>query len=314
MDHFAVLAGIGVIDFRGLDVIRGIDPIESLGVKRFFVGIIFDLVVRRPLHGDIPIAIAKHAGDQAALGCLRVSLPFRRAHQLVFPARISRRADDLCDVFAGAVVQLLELRINRGEKLARAVAHDQDIVGAGGALACAVVELFRAGNQVVLHLAGVILADQLDVRIVLFHQAVVRRLRAAIGVDIVHLRVPGPYFGADQRRFHGRRSRFRERRRFDVGHDCFFQVRQSGFRWNEGLCNARRGNPAAAHRGAKTEEKNSPDNQKQNNFRSRLQPVPRWGCRDFIVKHGDLPSAYSLPDQIAVIVLLVRRGSRRLVR
>jgi len=55
------------------------------------------------------------SSDQATLGCLRVSLPFWWTHQLVFSAGISRRADDLCDVFTSAVVQLLELRIDGGK-------------------------------------------------------------------------------------------------------------------------------------------------------------------------------------------------------
>src|SRR5437762_10582895 len=49
-------------------------------------------------------------------------------HQLVFSARISRRADDLREVFTSAVVQLLELRIDSGKKLAGAVAHNQDVI------------------------------------------------------------------------------------------------------------------------------------------------------------------------------------------
>ena len=314
VNHFAVFAGIGVIDFRGLDVVRRIHPIESFGVPRLFVRIVLDLVVCGPLHGDIPIAVAKDSRDQSALGRLGVRLPFGRTHQLVFPARVPRRADDLCRVFTGAVVQLLKLRIDCGKKLARAIAHDQYVVRTGGTLTCAIVKLFGTGNQVVLHLAGVILADQFHVGIVFFHQAVARRLRTAIGVDIVHLCVPGPYFGAYQRRFDGGRSRFRERRWFDVGHHCFLQVRQSGFRRNERFGNARRRNPAAAHRRAETEEKDCPDNQQQNNLRSRLQPVPcRW-CGDFVVKHGDPSSACSSLDQIAVVVFLVRGRSRRLVQ
>ena len=59
MHDFAVFASICVIDFRGLDVVRRVDPIQSIGVVSFFVRIILDLVVCCPLHGDIPVAVAK---------------------------------------------------------------------------------------------------------------------------------------------------------------------------------------------------------------------------------------------------------------
>ena len=159
MYHFAVFAGIRVVDFRGLDVVRRIDPIESVGVPCFFVWIVLDLVVRGPLHGDIPIAVAKHSSNQAALGGLCVRLPFRWAHQFVFTAGVSGGADDLRDIFASTVVELFKLGIDGGEKLAGAVTHNKNVVCAGGTLACAVVELLGAGNQIVLHLASVILTD-----------------------------------------------------------------------------------------------------------------------------------------------------------
>src|SRR5437879_11480010 len=53
MHYFVVFASICVIDFRGLDVVRRVDPIQSIGVVSFFVRIILDLVVCCPLHGDI---------------------------------------------------------------------------------------------------------------------------------------------------------------------------------------------------------------------------------------------------------------------
>jgi hypothetical protein len=55
---FAVFAGVGVVDFRGFDVVGRIDPIHCVGVVGFFIGIVLDLIVGGPLHGDIPIAIA----------------------------------------------------------------------------------------------------------------------------------------------------------------------------------------------------------------------------------------------------------------
>jgi len=88
VDHFAVFAGIGVIDFSGLDVIRGIDPIERpRGSYVFFVRIIFDLVVRGPTswrYSNRPVAKARRR-PRPPLGCLRVRLPFRLGPSACLP-------------------------------------------------------------------------------------------------------------------------------------------------------------------------------------------------------------------------------------
>src|SRR5258708_17201771 len=147
----------------------------------------------------------------------------------------------------------------------------------------------------------------------LLHQTVASRVRTAIGVDIVHLGVPGPNFSANERSFHRRRRRFRKRRGFDVGDNRFPQIWQSGFRGNECLGDARRWNASATNRSAETKEENCADDQEQNDLCARLQPVPRWWCRNFVVKHLNYSSAYELLDQVAVIVFLVCRYGRGLV-
>src|SRR5580692_100250 len=147
----------------------------------------------------------------------------------------------------------------------------------------------------------------------LLHQTVASRVRTAIGVDIVHLGVPSPNFSANERSLYRRGTCFRKRRGFDVGDDRFLQVRQSGLRGNECLGDARRGNPPTANRSAETEEENCAYDQEQNDLCARLQPMPRWWCRDFIVKHLNFSSTYELLNQIAVIVFLIRGYSRGLV-
>src|SRR5437867_2511355 len=84
--HLAVFAGVGVVDFRRLQIVGGIHPVQSIRVPGLFIGIVLDLVVGRPLHGDVPVAVTQDAGDQRALGGLGIALPLRRAHQFIFAA------------------------------------------------------------------------------------------------------------------------------------------------------------------------------------------------------------------------------------
>src|SRR5258708_7310447 len=109
---------------------------------------------------------------------------------------------------------------------------------------------------------------------------------SAVRVDEAHLRVPGPDLRANQRRFHrGQRPR-RIGRGIDIGHLSFPQIGQRGLIRDDGFRDARRRNPAVAHRETEAKEQDHADQQQKSDLRSRLKPVSGGGCGDGrVVEH-----------------------------
>src|SRR5262249_50731407 len=146
-------------------------------IERGLVGVVADAVIAGPLHGDVPVAIAEVAGDDGAARRRRVLLPRGEAHELVLAPRVAGRADDFGRALAA---RLREPWVDRGEERRRAVAHDDDVVGAAGAVILALAELARALHELRLHLVDLVLARQHEVDAVPAHQAAGGRLRAAV--------------------------------------------------------------------------------------------------------------------------------------
>jgi hypothetical protein len=181
---------------RGLHVVRGVDPVHRVGVVGLLVGVVGDLVVAHPLERDVPVAVAENSGDDTALRALRIVAPRLRAHQLVLAARVARGADDDRHVVGTELAQPI---VDALQELRRAVAHDGDEVRAVLRVALALLHAFREGDELVLHLIGVVLAHEHEVHAVLAHEAVLLCLLATGREHHSHLGIPRPVIEAHLR-------------------------------------------------------------------------------------------------------------------
>ncbi len=193
-----LLAGLDVLQLRAeaghvllsrVDIVRGIHPIERIGIIGGLIGIVRQLVVAEPLERDVPVAIAQHARHETAAGLLRVGLPRGRPHELVLASTVAGRSDDHRRVvrpdFREAVVEPLEKR-------RRTVTHDRHEVSAGRRVGLTLLQPLGERGHQSLHLIDVVFAGELQVDAVLAHEALRGRLLAARGEHHAGLRVPRP--------------------------------------------------------------------------------------------------------------------------
>src|SRR6266851_2586450 len=269
----AVLHDLAIVALSG-NVVRGsyivvgsVDPVDRVRIVGFLVWIVLDAVVAFPLLGDIPIAVAQHTLYQQAFRRLRIALNFGRRHERVLTTAVARRAYDL-GLEVGS--ELLQLWIDSRQKLTRTVTHDQDEIRAVGTLRRTVGDFSGARNQVLLHLAGIVLADQRQVNAVLFHQRALRRGRSAVGINQSDLGVPFPNLAANQSGAHARGSRCRKGNGLDVLHHRILHVRQYRLLGHQRFHHPGSGNPAKLGGFAQPEDKEHYQQDDQDYFRASL--------------------------------------------
>jgi len=130
--------------------------------------------------------------------------------------------------------------------------------------------LAGAGDQILLHFAGVILTDERQVGAVLFHERAFGRARPAVGVDHVDLRVPFPNLAADQSGRNARCCRTGKGHGVNVLHQSFFYIGQGGLLGHERFHDAGGGNPAKFRGLAESKHEAHDEQSDQDQFRASL--------------------------------------------
>lgn len=191
-----IFAVVGIVLGCGIEKVGRRHPVDAVRNVRFFVRVVAQLaigirivrVVAHPLHRDVPVAVAQNAGDHFAARVERVGEPARGSHKGIFAVRAPDRTDDLGRILGP---ELLELAIETGQKVRRAIAHDIDEVHALRGVRLAIMERFGERDQLGLHGISVVLTRDLEVDAHGAHQASLRRLHAAARVVEARLGVPG---------------------------------------------------------------------------------------------------------------------------
>ena len=189
LHHFAFFLVAGNVFFGGIQIVIRRHKVHGIGIVGFLVGVDADSVVAAPFDHNIPVAIAQDGGRQSAPGRLRIVFPSGQAHELVLAQRFAARIDNL-----GAVVgtDFFQFRIHARQERRRAIAHDRNKLRA--LVGVLVVPVFiRKLDQRGLHLRHIVLARDFEVHVFLGHNRVFGGLRAAVGKNGSHLRVPSPH-------------------------------------------------------------------------------------------------------------------------
>ena len=264
----AILAHARDVLLRRLDVVVDRHPVERVRIPRLLVGVVQHVVVAGPLLRDVPVPVAQDAHDERALRRSRVGLPVGLPHELVLAARVAEHPHDLG---RAVVADLLQVLVGSREPAGRAVSHERDevhaVLGVGAALHAA-----GHRHQLRFHLAGVVLAREVQVDAVRGHQAALRRVDAAVRVEEPHLRVPGPDDHAHVRALAGGRRR-RQRQLRDRVHRGLRRVGQNGHRCrlgDHGLLPRRVANPRSD-----AEEGSDSDQDRNQNDRTFLHALHR---------------------------------------